>query len=172
MQAAAAHAGYDTDAAVINNGGLRANISDTTVTYGDIFSVLPFDDTLAILELTGNQVRKMIEMQLSNSEGYSLSGITFHANHQCQISDVQINGKPLDPEATYKVLTLDFLASGGSGFKSLEVKKGKIHFLYELGFLRDLLFQNFKQEDQVVTPYSYFNASIQRQNAPTVCLQR
>ncbi|MCB0421954.1 MAG: bifunctional metallophosphatase/5'-nucleotidase, partial [Bdellovibrionales bacterium] len=172
MQAAAAHAGYDTDAAVINNGGLRANISDTTVTYGDIFSVLPFDDTLAVLELTGNQVRKMIEMQLSNSEGYSLSGITFHANHQCQISDVQINGKPLDPEATYKVLTLDFLASGGSGFKSLEVKKEKIHFLYELGFLRDLLFQNFKQEDQVVTPYSYFNASIQRQNAPTVCLQR
>ncbi len=51
---------------VFNNGGIRANIDRGTVTFGDIYNVLPFGNTISALSLTGEQIYELFEYGLSS----------------------------------------------------------------------------------------------------------
>lgn len=113
------------DFTIINGGGIRASIAAGEVTLGDINNVLPFTNTVAVCEITGDQVYEALEY------GYSMAPESNAAFSQSDLKVVYSrfdepgsrirrvllpDGTPLDRNATYTVATNDFMAAGGDGY--------------------------------------------------------
>ena len=108
----------DAQLALTNGGGLRADLPAGELTYGQLFEAMPFDNRFAIVELTGKHVRKLVSSNLQRGGGiFSWGGLTAKARCKDGKLDVQVAvaGKPLADTATYKLVTSDFLATGGDG---------------------------------------------------------
>jgi len=107
------------DVALLNSGGLRADLPAGGLTYGALHSVMPFDNTVSTLSLTGDELVRLLETMLSGSHGApQVSGPTFQADRcrgKATIVRMEISGRPLDRKALYRVATSDFLALGGDG---------------------------------------------------------
>jgi 5'-nucleotidase len=103
--------------ALTSGGGLRADLPAGSLTYGELYAALPFDNKFAIVDLTGKDLRTMIASNLTHSEVSILSWGGLTAKVRCKAGkldvQIQVRGKPLDDSARYKVATSDFLASGG-----------------------------------------------------------
>ena len=115
------------DAAIINGGTIRTSIRQGTVKVSDVYAVVPFDNYIVAIRLTGRQIHDTLEHGVSGVEDEEgrfpqISGLTFTYNRTApkgsRIKDVRIGGKPLVPEKEYSVATNDFLAAGGDGYKS------------------------------------------------------
>lgn len=139
--------------AVINPGGLRNSINKTgAVTYDDLFSVAPFSNNLYVVELTGTQVLRLLEQQWENKNcgSKTFQGIcgrimqpSSNLTYDWDIGQprgavsgggtvvltgsVKLNGQLINPTATYKVVTVDFLAVDGGDnytvFKEATVRR-------------------------------------------------
>lgn len=104
--------------AVTNGGGLRADMPAGELTYGSLFEAMPFDNRFALVELKGLHLRKLISTNLVRDNAWlSWGGLTAKAKCSGGALEVQIQvaGKPLDETKAYKLVTSDFLASGGDG---------------------------------------------------------
>jgi 5'-nucleotidase len=108
----------DAQVAVTNAGGLRADLPAGELTYGQLFEAMPFDNRFAIVEVSGADLRTMVTGNLARGGGIlSWSGLTAKARCKGDRLDVEIRvaGRPLDAAGHYKLVTSDFLASGGDG---------------------------------------------------------
>ena len=117
----ALRAATKADVGMQNSGGVRANLLAGPVTYADLFRVLPFDNKLVTLTMTGSQLRALV-MQAYPSYYYSNLHIVFDPALELtrQIRDVTFaDGSRLEPDAQYTVATVDFLADGGDGLTLL-----------------------------------------------------
>ncbi|WP_280253421.1 bifunctional metallophosphatase/5'-nucleotidase [Nocardia abscessus] len=112
-------------AAFMNPGGVRADLKQGPITYGDIFTVQPFGNQVVTLTLTGSQILRLLEQQWNDPAKptvLSPAGITYTYSETAPkgakvIADsVRVGGQPLNPVATYRITTNSFLASGGDGF--------------------------------------------------------
>jgi 2',3'-cyclic-nucleotide 2'-phosphodiesterase (5'-nucleotidase family) len=104
--------GYPTaDVAVTNPGGIRDDLKAGPVTLADIIGVMPFDNVLIQVKLTGKQITQVLALASSPVIG----GL-----HQ-QGSNWVMNktGQPLDADTTYSVLVNDFMYNGGDGYTLL-----------------------------------------------------
>jgi 5'-nucleotidase len=109
----------------MNPGGVRADLKQGPITYGDIFTVQPFGNQVVTLTLTGSQILRLLEQQWNDPAKptvLSPAGITYSYSETAPkgakvIADsVRVGGQPLNPVATYRITTNSFLASGGDGF--------------------------------------------------------
>lgn len=106
------------DVALTNGGGLRADVPAGELTYGGLFEAMPFDNRFALVTLKGSQLRRLVTTNLQrNGAIFSWGGLTAKARCAGDKLDVQIKvkGKALADQATYTLVTSDFLASGGDG---------------------------------------------------------
>jgi 5'-nucleotidase len=109
------------DVAITNPGGLRRNIEAGPVTAGDIFELLPFENSLVVVELTGAQLRDVIASRPDKSRVSGLRGRWDPAQApEARLDLREEGGAPLRLDHTYRVVTTNFLASGGDGFKGFE----------------------------------------------------
>ena len=97
-----------TDTVVLNRKGLREGLPAGKVTKGSVYSVLPFENSLMVVEVKGADLAR----QLSNPEAV-FSGFT--AAGKGKFKDAK--GKPLDPKKEYSVATIEYLYFGGDGFE-------------------------------------------------------
>lgn len=120
---AAAKLGKHFDLALSNSGGLRKNaISPGDLQITDIFELLPFENALVELELTGEQVLKALQVAVEFREPQSGARILYRSNADKKLEIVKAvlvgaDGfeKPIDPAATYRVVTIDYLLSVANG---------------------------------------------------------
>lgn len=117
--------------AMMNNSGIRADLepaADGTVTFGDIYRVQPFGNTLVTKSFTGAQLLRLLEQQFdkqgfvqtfSVSEGFAFSYDMRRPVGERVIS-ASLNGEPIDPARSYRVSMNSFLASGGDSFTVFE----------------------------------------------------
>jgi 5'-nucleotidase len=110
------------DVALLNAGGLRADLPAGELTYGALFEAIPFDNAIATLSVTGAELRAVLDALLAHSRGSpQVSGLRL-AIVRCpgaaRIRSVSLeNSRPLEPGRLYRVATLDFLALGGDGLE-------------------------------------------------------
>ncbi|WP_313814154.1 bifunctional UDP-sugar hydrolase/5'-nucleotidase [Glutamicibacter sp.] len=130
-------AGTPAQIAFMNPGGLRADLlygKDGTVTYKAAADVQPFANTLVTFDMTGAQIREVLEQQWQpdGSERSKLhlgisDGLTYtyveDAPRGGHIKDISFNGKPLDESATFHVAANAFLAAGGDNFTAFAEAK-------------------------------------------------
>ncbi len=114
------------DAAFMNPGGIRADLSAGSITWGALFTIQPFGNTVVGLALTGAQVKDLLEQQWLGQASpriLQISGITYTwsalAPAGSKVSSVEIGGAPLDQAATYRVAVNNFIAAGGDNFTVL-----------------------------------------------------
>jgi 5'-nucleotidase len=123
--------------ALMNPGGIRASLSYANgaepagdVTYGEAFTVQPFNNLVVTQTFTGAQLKDVLEQQFVGFGGQTTqrilqvsAGVTYTydttAAPGSRVTGLALNGTPVDPAATYRVTTNDFLANGGDGFTHL-----------------------------------------------------
>ena len=112
MMWAAKQYGEQPDFAVQNVGGIRAALSKGEVTYGDVLDVAPFDNKICFLTLTGEKVLELFR-QIASRGGEGVShGVSLVISSDSLLLSAQLNGKDIDPQASYRVTTIDYLAQG------------------------------------------------------------
>lgn len=106
------------DFAVYNYGGLRKDyLSAGIITKGEIFELLPFDNTAVLLTLDGNTTAQLLD-KIATEGGWPVAGITLTIRNK-QARDVLINGLPFDISKSYRVVMNDYMANGGDGMDFL-----------------------------------------------------
>ena len=122
--------GRPMDIGLMNVGGLRNDLYAGDIKLGDIYRIFPFENTLTVLELKGKYVEEMIH-QIEGKHLEALSGmnvtlnITYSQNDNgntqevCTASNILVGGQPIDPERTYYIGTIDYLAEGNDGLVAL-----------------------------------------------------
>lgn len=120
------------DIAFTNPGGLRADILipegaelPYTITWGQTFNVLPFGNTLFLMDLTGAQIQELLDQAASLYKGIlQTSGATWYWYNNCNCASptawgaygVTVGGEPLKRSQVYRVVTNNFLAGGQDGW--------------------------------------------------------
>ncbi len=141
----------DADFAITNSGGIRASIQPGEISYRDILTVLPFGNTLYLLEATGEEVMDILEYTATVSAGQGawpqVSGMTYTIEGET-VNDVMINGEPIDLDETYTLATNNYLAYGGDGYSMLEDMEG-----YDTGFVLADVVQDYVAEISPITDY-------------------
>lgn len=112
------------DVALTNAGGLRADIDAGPITLQEVYAVLPFNNTLVLMDLTGAELRQVLEEGAGSRYGtVQVSGLAWafdpDAPFGSRVASVTVGGAPLDPAATYRVATNNFMAAGGDQFTTL-----------------------------------------------------
>ncbi len=104
------------DLAIANKGGLRSGIPAGKFSKGQIINMLPFANYVTVLDVNGSDLAEVFDV-MANTHG---NGVSRNVSAEYVVSDdgaksrnVLINGKPIDPEQTYRVATIDYLAKGG-----------------------------------------------------------
>jgi len=111
--------GQTVDAAVINLGGLRNNLPKGEITFGTIYEILPFENTLCILSLKGTDLRSLFEdIAKVGGQGVSHVNLLISESYNAKLLDATIGGKEIDNDKIYTVATLDYLAEGNDGLVS------------------------------------------------------
>ncbi len=108
------------DVALLNPGGLRADIDAGPLTFGDVYEVLPFDNTVSIVTMSGDELKHLLQVAYGGRKGlFQISGLKVTVA-RCPGPDrfqgaTFTNGRPLEPTRLYRVAMPDFLARGGDG---------------------------------------------------------
>ena len=133
------------DVAIVNGGGVRADIPAGDITYGQILSVHPFGNMACLIEVTGQQILDALEMasrDVPNECGgfLQVSGLSYEINvgvaptvvlddegsfvevaGERRVQNVLVDGEPIDPEATYTLASHNYmLKSGGDGLNMFQ----------------------------------------------------
>jgi 2',3'-cyclic-nucleotide 2'-phosphodiesterase (5'-nucleotidase family) len=99
---------------LLNNGGLRAQLPKGIITRGNAFELMPFENTIVILTLTGEKTKQLFQ-SLVDFNGAPFGGATIKARGK-KITELRINGELFDINKNYKVVTSDYLAGGGDKY--------------------------------------------------------
>ncbi len=113
----------DATAAFQNPYGIRGNLLQGPITRRDVYTVLPFDNSIVTMELTGGQIRELLEQSLTLKKGLlQTSGLRVEYSPRRpegdRIVSLEIDGDPAEETAYYRVATNVFLAGGGDYFSA------------------------------------------------------
>jgi 5'-nucleotidase len=114
-----------TDFAFMNPGGIRADLEAGEVTWGELFSVQPFNNYLVKMDLTGQQIYDLLNQQFPPRQTYprmlQVSGLTYTWDPSLpkgnRIVEVRQDGVTINKATTYTVTVNSFLAEGGDRFR-------------------------------------------------------
>ncbi|MBH8599366.1 5'-nucleotidase C-terminal domain-containing protein [Thermoactinomyces sp. CICC 10523] len=114
----------NTDFAFMNPGGIRADLPAGDVTWGDLYTTQPFGNQLEKMELTGEQIKQLLNQQFQDPDRVhmlQISGLKYRWDPSRPADDRIVSmtgadGTPIDLNQTYTVTTNNFLASGGDRF--------------------------------------------------------
>jgi 2',3'-cyclic-nucleotide 2'-phosphodiesterase (5'-nucleotidase family) len=116
--------------AITNSGGLRKNeFAEGSISSSDIYQLLPFENALVVLDLTGEQLRRFLNVVVTHRDAQSGARITYRTNEEkkSEIVTVKFGGASgeteIDPKATYTIVTIDYLVKRGGDYSILQEAK-------------------------------------------------
>ncbi len=137
------------DLAITNKGGVRTDLPSGIITPRDVFNVLPFDNTLGAVQVSGQFLKDLIEEKVAyGGSGLYISGLRVKVDRSRPPGDrvvsLEIGSKPVDPNATYRLVTTDYLLEGNSGMEKLAALRSQA--AVETGvYMRDAVLEYIKE---------------------------
>lgn len=129
---------------LLNNGGLRSELPKGNITRGNAFELMPFENAIYILTITGAKTKQLFEYIVENN-GAPFAGATIKSKGK-KIIELKINGQDLDINKNYKITTSDYLATAGGDKYHFFKDPVKTEILkYKL---RDALIDYMKEENK------------------------
>ena len=136
----------DIDFVLLNHGGIRSIISKGNVTTRTAFQVMPFENSIVVLDLKGKQVNELIEYLVRNKRAHPISKLNIELDSEFKLKTATLNGKPLDYSKNYLVCTNDYLANGGDRMNFFKSPDS----LYVLDYkIRNALIDYLKKVDTI-----------------------
>lgn len=136
--------GREADVAVTNMGGLRNSLPQGDITFGNIYEITPFENTLCIITMKGILLRQLFE-NIARVHGEGLSGACLEITQDGKLLSATVNGKEIDDNKEYKVATLDYLAEGNDHMHAFTQVADKDKMLPQDATIRRL-FLNYVSE--------------------------
>ena len=104
--------GEKPDFGIYNMGGIRASLAQGDITIGDVFDVAPFENKITFITLSGKKVTELME-QIAYRGGEGVSHeVSIIITPDRKLVQATINGQPIDPNASYRVATIDYVSHG------------------------------------------------------------
>ena len=141
--------GEQPDLAVYNMGGIRAALSRGKVTIGDVLDVAPFENKLCLLSLSGERLLELFG-QIASVGGEGVShGVALVIDGRGRLVSALLHGKPVDPQATYRIATLDYLAQGNDRLEAFKAKTRVVSPQEETNNVRYIIMDYFRAKGTV-----------------------
>lgn len=132
---------FNIQFSLFNHGGIRSSIPKGEITIKNAYELMPFENKLVLLQLTGEQVIILADY-ITTREGEGVSGIKFGMLGNKAV-DIKIQGINVDAEKKYWMVTSDYIASGGDGMKVLTWADKTVQIDY---FIRDVIIDHLKMK--------------------------
>ncbi|MBK8366876.1 MAG: 5'-nucleotidase C-terminal domain-containing protein [Bacteroidetes bacterium] len=132
------------DICLLNNGGLRAQLPKGTITRGKVFELMPFENSVVVLTLSGEKTKELFDAMVANN-GAPFSGATIIAKGK-KIKELKIAGADFDINKTYKIVTSDYLSAGGDKYDFFKnpLKTDTVNYLLRDAIIDYLIDENKK----------------------------
>jgi len=124
------------DASYVNYGGLRASLPQGNITVRNVFELMPFENEIVIIKVSGESIQKMAE-RIAARGGEGVAGLTIGIR-DAKPATLKIGGKAVDPLALYWLVTNDYCANGGDQMSMLSDPVQRINTRMKI---RDVLIQ-------------------------------
>jgi 5'-nucleotidase / UDP-sugar diphosphatase len=120
------------DIVLQHGGGIRADLLRGKIRLNEVYTVLPFDNFLVLMNLSGDQILRLLEQSGSlKGKILQVAGMTvvFDLTKPAgaRIVKASVGGAALDAARDYRVATNDFLAAGGDGFTGFTEGRDVVH---------------------------------------------
>lgn len=142
------------DIALMNPGGIRADLTvepGRPVTMSDLFAIQPFANELVVMSLSGAQLQELLQRQLPKGDApprmlqisHSLRyQWTQDADGSSRLTEVKVDGQPLDLQRNYRVVVNNFMADGGDGLSVLRQGKDRVPLGVDIDAMVEWLSEN------------------------------
>ncbi|VFS51186.1 bifunctional UDP-sugar hydrolase/5'-nucleotidase periplasmic precursor [Moellerella wisconsensis] len=121
----------NADFAIMSGGGVRDSIEPGDITYKDVLKVQPFGNELVYIDFKGQEVAEYLtavaNMKPDSGAYAQFYNVSLTVNPDGSISQVKIEGKPLEADKTYRMATLNFNAIGGDGYPKIDSHPGYVN---------------------------------------------
>ncbi|MFP5512031.1 MAG: 5'-nucleotidase C-terminal domain-containing protein, partial [Alphaproteobacteria bacterium] len=150
------------DVAITNGGGIRADAlhpAGVKLTRKDIFAELPFGNVGVLVEMSGQDLISTLEHGVGKVEEKAgrfpqVSGLTMTYDPKApagrRVTSITVGGKPIDPQATYRVATNDYMLKGGDGYAAFP--RSKVIVDASGAVLLATIVMNYVESKKTVTP--------------------
>lgn len=138
--------GENIDAVILNHGGIRSVISKGNITTRTAFEVMPFENSIVVVALKGQQIDSMMYYLSKAKRAHPVNGVKLTLDKDFGITEALIQGKPIDVNRTYYVATNDYLYNGGDRMRFFK-PNDSLHVLdYKI---RNAMIDYFKRVDTI-----------------------
>ncbi|RAJ17112.1 5'-nucleotidase C-terminal domain-containing protein [Olleya aquimaris] len=138
--------GNNIDMVLLNHGGIRAIISKGNITTRTAFEVMPFENSIVVVELKGQQVDSLTYYLSKAKRAHPIHGLKLTLDKDFNIKEALINGEQIKKDKVYHVATNDYLYNGGDRMRFFQVNDS-VHVLdYKI---RNALLDYFKKVDTI-----------------------
>ena len=134
------------DFVLLNHGGIRSMISKGDITLRTAYKVMPFENSVVVCELNGEDVYELINYLTLNKKAHPISGINIVLDKNYNLMEAKINGKRIEKNKIYSVATSDYLLNGGDKMTFFRKSKKNTTLDYKI---RNVLIDYFKEVDTV-----------------------
>ncbi len=131
---------------LLNHGGIRAPIPKGNVTTRSAFEVMPFENSAIVIAMKGENIREIADYIIREKKPHPLAGMTFTIDKNNVAKDLRIQGKPVENDLIYYVVTSDYLSNGGDNITFFKKGVQKFDLDYKL---RNVLIDYFKEVDTI-----------------------
>lgn len=136
--------GFDIDLVLLNHGGIRSIITEGNVTTKTAFEIMPFENSVVVVKLKGQQVQELIDYLKNAKRAHPISGLKLVLDKNYNIVSATVKGEPFDLNKSYFVATNDYLYEGGSNMDFFKTNDS----LYDLNYkIRNVLIDYFTKKD-------------------------
>jgi len=141
----------DGDVVIHNvSGGIRSNLPAGEVTYGRIFDIFPFDNRVAVLDISGAQLRRIVAVQAARQgRRAGISGMRVLASCENGAPNIEMmldDGRRVADEDRLRLIANDFLVTGGDSILAPGMPDGGYQLADDPRFVRDVLVQWFRRQ--------------------------
>ena len=134
------------DICLLNSGGIRSILPKGNVTARTAFEIMPFENSLVVIALKGDQIIEMVDFFIAEKKSHPLAGVTFTIDKNKVAKNILVQGKPVQKETVYYVGTNDYLSNGGDNMNFFKKGVQKFDLQYKL---RNILIDYFKEVDTI-----------------------
>lgn len=138
--------GNDIDFVLLNHGGIRSIISKGNITTRTAYSVMPFENSVVVVEMKGDKVKELVDYLVREQRAHPIHGLQIILDEDLQLKSATINSENVDLNKTYFVATNDYLYGGGDRMTFFKPNEN----LYVLNYkIRNVLIDYFSKKDTI-----------------------
>lgn len=151
-------------------GGIRAELPAGELTFGSVFRMFPFDNRVAVIDLSGAELRSIVAAQVHNvGRRAGFSGMRVHidcADGRMSVRLVLPGGDEIADHEIYRVAVNDFLLLGGDNVLTPAIPEDGFTVPHDTPLVRDLLVEWFSQRGGRLHTDDFLDTQNRRWNLP------